>query len=476
MKFGVLILLLGNFWAKSGFADDQEAMCIARAATIELKLSCLQGVAFNEIIDAENVPPGSRRFDLSIEQPIDHFDLSRGTFRQRLVLLFRGDTEPLVLQTSGYMIFGVRETLIAKTFGTNQLQVEHRFFGESIPTALDWRDLNIRQSAEDFHRITVAFRQIFSGRWVNTGSSKGGMTSIYHRRFYPDDLDGTVADVAPLSFSRADARYITFLESVGGPEYADCRGHWQELQRSLLAGREQLVPQLVPGNFSTLGGPDVAFEHAVIESSFFFWQYAHPDDPDVGCDKIPVGGTLDEQFAYFKAINDPADYADEEVTAFAPYSYQAATQLGSPGLSTSHIEPLRKYEFTISQYAPVGVDLSYSNSSMHDVDQWVRTASSNVIFIYGEFDPWSAGAFDGGRVTADNFRFFVKGGNHGSKFSALAEAERAVVLERLAVWLNKTPIHTEIASRSRRIYQSGSGQTLEDLEFTVMKQRRHKIL
>jgi hypothetical protein len=42
------------------------------------------------------------------------------------------------------------------------------------------------------------------GKWVNTGASKGGMTSVYHRRFFPNDLDANVAYVAPLSYSQED--------------------------------------------------------------------------------------------------------------------------------------------------------------------------------------------------------------------------------------------------------------------------------
>ena len=43
------------------------------------------------------------------------------------------------------------------------------------------------------------------------------MTSVYHRRFYPDDVDATVAYVAPISFGAPDDRYIDFLANVGTP-------------------------------------------------------------------------------------------------------------------------------------------------------------------------------------------------------------------------------------------------------------------
>ena len=43
------------------------------------------------------------------------------------------------------------------------------------------------------------------------------MTAIYHRRFYPDDVDGTVPYVAPMSLGAPDLRYAAFLDTVGPP-------------------------------------------------------------------------------------------------------------------------------------------------------------------------------------------------------------------------------------------------------------------
>ena len=104
--------------------------------------------------------------------------------------------EPMVLQTSGYMIYRIAETAISRMFRTNQLQIEHRFFEGSTPDGSDWTYLDIKQSADDFHRITTDFKKIYKKRWVNTGASKGGMTSSYHRFFYPDDVHVAIAKLA----------------------------------------------------------------------------------------------------------------------------------------------------------------------------------------------------------------------------------------------------------------------------------------
>jgi len=58
----------------------------------------------------------------------------------------------------------------------NQIIVEHRFFDDSRPSPADWTKLTIAQQAADDHRTVVALAQIYTGAWVNTGISKGGMT------------------------------------------------------------------------------------------------------------------------------------------------------------------------------------------------------------------------------------------------------------------------------------------------------------
>src|SRR4029453_18614710 len=89
----------------------------------------------------------------------------------------------------------------------NQPPPGHRYFEPSRPDQTDWSFDSIRQSATDEHRIIEQLKSIYTARWLTTGHSKGGMTAVYHRRFFPDDVDATVAYVAPISFSRADDRY-----------------------------------------------------------------------------------------------------------------------------------------------------------------------------------------------------------------------------------------------------------------------------
>jgi len=421
-------------------ADDEggEACAISEnvVKTIE---SCIPGATAKATTPA--FPDAKRKYyEVSFEQLVDHRNPELGTFKQKLVLAHRGYKEPMVLQTSGYSIFNVAPAAITARFDTNQIQIEHRFFRTSTPASEDWTKLDIKQSADDFHRITEAFRKLYPVRWVNTGASKGGMTSVYHRYFYPRDLEGTVADVAPLSFSDEDMRYVDFIDNVGGDKYGECRVKLLSLQIHLLNHREKFQA-MAGGEYTHLGGKDLAFEHAVQEMTFYFWQYGNPESTSTGCAKVPTSDDSDEKvFAFFNAINPmPRNYGDDGLKEFIPYYFQAATQLGSPTLGRAGMEGLLKYTYKVSQYAPKSVKIEYSNAAMIDIGNWVRENGERMMFVYGELDPWSAGMFPE-KVSDDCHWYTVPGGNHGANFTKLAPEWKKEATDVLAKWLGKKPI------------------------------------
>lgn len=462
MGFRWFFLALTMTLSSISYAQDKEAQCIDKATSIEEKLGCLEGVTYTSELTEDR---SSKVFEIQFEQLNDHKDIQRGKFSQKLILIHRGESEPVVLQTSGYSIFAVADSRISRVFQTNQIQVEHRFFAGSTPSELDWGLLNIKQAADDFHAVTVKFKKIYKGPWVNTGASKGGMTSIYHRYFYPEDMAGTVADVAPLSFTRRDQRYNDFLNSVGGDQYKECRAKWQTFQIQLLKNRKELVP-LFKGTFTHLGSADVAFEHAVIEAPFYFWQYSSPENTAIGCRAIPSAEATPQEMLRFLTAHASADYfTDEMINTFQAYFYQAATELGAPDNYTAHLETLREFEFELGMYTPKGIDLPYSNTSMRKVDEWVQTEASDILFIYGSFDPWTAAEFNVGENSNNVHKLFVEGGNHGVGFTVLEGKSYQLAVDVISTWLQKGPVLVnELATANQR------SPTIEELE--IQKKRR----
>jgi hypothetical protein len=405
------------------------------------RLRAIPGMTVTERADL--LPPsltGHRFFQLEYVQPVNHDAPGGPTFTQRLTLLHRDEAAPMVLYTSGYFVTPrPAATELFNLVRGNQLSVEHRYFVPSRPNPADWSQLTIAQAAADFHRIVQAFTGIYRGRWLNTGGSKGGLTAIFHRRFYPDDVYATVAYVAPISFGAPDARYISFLRQVGD---ADCRTRLKNFQVEALARRAGLkallMSQAASLTFDHLG-IDRAIEHAILETPFTLWQYSNAS----ACADIPTATASDQ--AYYAFINRHASWSnfnDSDIDAFGPYYYQAAFELGYPDIDEEGLALSYPDTDVAPVYSPAGVPVAYDAGAMPDVANWVETQSQRFLFIYGENDPWSAGAFSLG-TASDSFRYTVPAGNHGSRILQLGMSDLTQALETIARWSN-TPVLTPV--------------------------------
>lgn len=407
--------------------------------------SLLRGVPGLTVEPVSTEVPSACAFDLVFDQPVDHTAPEGARFGQRARLLHRSANAPFSLASTGYALFGqkVVDTELSSLLGANLLVVEHRYFPPSAPDEpLDWTQLNIEQAAADHHRFVEALRPLYPGPWVSEGVSKGGMTSVYHRRFYPDDVVGTVAYVAPQNESANDARYGDFLEQVGD---AACRDSLIALQREVLASprRERMVEKMKAAGTAQnhtfdFFGPDKIFEFAIGESRFLFWQYQDP----ARCLGLPaISASDDALYEFFDSVSVFASfYDDASLEFFAPYYYQSATQIGAPGPLELHLEGLLLYpgENVVDAYPPAGVSKPFDPAPLDDVAGWVASEAERIIFVYGEYDPWTAGAFDLGSAR-DSHLFVAPEGNHGSKLLDLAEIDQTTAFDALATWTGVTP-------------------------------------
>lgn len=424
--------------AAAGCGDDDAP---ASSGDILARLSAIEGMRVSEV---PSEVPGERWFVLVLSQPLDHDDPTAGSFEQRLVLAHHDEAAPLELATQGYAyaVDKPGETELTRAFGANILRVEHRFFNASKPQPGvepgAWRRLTIRQAADDLHHVVEALKPIYGGPWFSDGASKGGMTAIYHRRFYPDDVAATIAYVAPQSYGPDDPRYPAFLGQVGDPA---CRQKIVDVQRAALSRRLEVMPLLEATladesfTFSTLGDFERAFEHAVQEFRFAFWQYGTPADcdvlPDPTGDPAAIAATL---------VDVTRGFSDYYLDYYAPYYYQAATQLGQYGPLEGGLEDLITYPGTyhVSFYPPPVAPKDFDASAMLDIKAWVSTEATRIIFVYGELDPWTAGAYELG-PSPDLRRFDVAGGNHGSKLQSLSPEDQSAAMALLGSWLGITP-------------------------------------
>ncbi len=386
---------------------------------------------------------GYRYFELHFDQPIDHDHPDVGHFAQQATLISIDPHAPMVLAHTGYgnWIFDYPVEPTRLLHG-NQLVVEHRFFRSSRPTggAGDWAHLTIAQAAADDHLIVTALRPLYDGAWIETGASKGGMTSIYHRRFYPDDVDGTLAYVAPISFGAPDYRYEPHVENLGPPA---CRQALRDLQAELLRNRRDMliaratIQASARGHFYTRITLPAAVESAVVALEWSFWQFEGASS----CPTVPAVDATDPQvWAFLDQVSPVSSSADADLLEFDAYYFQAEYQLGYPGTIDQQLDGL--LQFGPADYLgadPPGViPPAYAPEAMADIDGWVKSQGERIIFLYGEWDPWSGGMFELGDAI-DSLRVVAPQAPHGAGIEDLTDADRTTVLARLEAWTGVTP-------------------------------------
>lgn len=399
----------------------------------------LEAVPGLTVVGERPTEPGYRLFDLTFTQPADHRHPEAGQFEQRLTVLHRGLDRPTVLHTSGYGLPAeATRAEPTRLVDGNQVSLEHRFFTPSRPDPADWGDLDIWQAATDQHRVITALRSVYGGRWLTTGASKGGMTAVYHRRFYPDDVDGTIAYVAPNDVDNDRDRYDEFLAEVGTDPA--CRAALTAVQREALLRRDELLAKFQAYADAEgltfdriIGDVDRGFEMVVLDAPFAFWQYRGQDD----CAQVPATtASTDEIYAFFDETVEFRFYTDQGIEPYAPYYYQAGTQLGWPHVSDEPLADLLHHR-ELSQprnLVPREIPMRFEPGVMRQVDTWVRSQGSELMFVNGERDPWSAEPFELGPGTRDSYRYLVPGANHGAKIEGLPADQRAEAEATVRRW------------------------------------------
>lgn len=373
-------------------------------------------------------------YELRIKQPIDHNDPSRGYFYQRAYLSHMSFDAPNLIVTNGYGRPSNNITELASLLGANQINVEHRYFLESVPDEMDYDYLNFEQVTADLHKINTLFRKIYDGPWVSSGISKGGTTTIFYRYFYPDDVDVSVPYVAPVNLSDEDPRIYTFLDTIGSEQ---CRADIYEYQRDLLTNAEEyksFLKWFAKGKgleFNYLSF-DEAFEYAVLEYPFSFWQYGRD------CSKIPSpDADTESKLNYFLDIVGLQFFSDSDMKSYASHYYQSGTQMGYYGYETEDFDGLLKYlpmdPHPSAVFMPDKMKKPFDASLTTKVFEWTKKAE-NMIYINGALDTWSATA----APPSDNnsLYYFLEGKHHATaRIASMNREEKDMMIAKLEEWL-----------------------------------------
>jgi hypothetical protein len=383
-------------------------------------LDILESAQNIEIVSSEDLENGEQLIKFKFKQPLDHNNPNGPYFIQNGSLLHRNYNLPVIFMPSGYGRSYIRHyNLTRYTFSNNKstgkpniLAVDHRYYGNEGKDFenLDPKYLNIEQAANDLHQVVKTFKKTYNSKWISMGYSKGGHTCTYHKYFFPNDIDGTLSFVAPLTLQEADDRFYEFIKNIHTPTEYD---KMLNFQRLLLIKRDDLTPLLEDwyrnNNLEMDRESDKVIEGIALSYPFTYWQYksywASNNSPILNAPTIE--DSAHDIFEFLSTTYFLDNYSTKDVTKYKPYSYQVKTQLGYPIYAEyEQLSDLLKYYKT-----PRNKSLDFDPQPILDVVKWLDESGDNIVHLYGSKDPWTAAMYNNAPYR-DALTLMNKGGDH----------------------------------------------------------------
>jgi hypothetical protein len=380
----------------------------------------------------------ARCFDVELDQPIDHADPGGIHFTQHAFVIHRSCDAATIVADWGYSQDLFFDTELTVDYATNAVWIEHRFQGNSAPNLLQWpwETLTIQNGAADMHAIITAMRAHYTGRWLSTGASKGGITATYHRYFFPADVDGSVPYVAPASRQRIDPAYQTRMHDVL-PD--PCAQAIRDVQVAALTTRKQAMLDRLAA--TAPGQEETYLELLMATFDWGFWQYTGIS----ACGQVPTASSTDDQFFQFvNQISNAEMPATMSALSDGSLDYEWLTEQGFALQVGDHVMPYlhdpyatETMEQRFRDEFPDAPLPDYNGAVTTAVRAWMPTAD-HMLLVYGDYDPWSGGALDApaGDVAA---KYYVPHATHGAQISALGPTDRPAAMALVSTMLAQDP-------------------------------------
>lgn len=419
---------------------------IAGCNTTATVVSSVEKSTFEKLATIPNVVKIEKRvsvshfdanFEVWFEQPIDHNNLDKGTFRQRVLLGFESSEKPVFVELLGYGISSETAGELANHYQANQLTIEHRYFNNSRPSEIDWNTLTIKNAAKDQALIIDAIRNALypNSKFISTGISKGCQTTMAHRSYFPKNVDACVCYVGPLNFQREDPRVYEFLKNVGSEADREKVKAFQELcfenRASLL---ELMKDAAVQGQLTWEFGVEKAIEYTILEYSFAFWQWG------VDVNNIPSkNASVQDIYKHLIDVTGYGFFETSSVNDLQPYYWAALTEQGIYGYETA---PFKKYFGSDEVYKfewafPEGITKQYTLEPMQKIKSFLDTTANKMLFIYGEYDAWSSTAVDLTENANEReiYKFVQPKGNHKTRIKSFNSEGQQQIYTIIDGWL-----------------------------------------
>ncbi len=373
-------------------------------------------------------------YELSFTQPLDHNNPSGAKFQQRVFLAHAGYDKPVLLSTEGYAARGNSGGELQRILAGNGVTVEHRYFGRSVPSPVKWEYLTVKQSADDLHAVVTALKTLYTGKWVSTGVSKGGQTALFYKCFYPEDMNATVAYVAPVNVTQEDPRIYQFLQTAGD---AATRQKVKNYQIALFQREDEVLPlvkvEAERHKWTFVMGLSEAYEYGVLEYACAFWQYG-TNPADVPEPNAPAEALA----AHYNRVGTLRYYSDQGRKPFEPFLYQAFSELGYYNFNITDFKPYMKTlkNPTNLVICPADAKIVFNPATMAFVYNFLQYKANHVVYIYGEMDAWSATQMQLiGRT--DAIKIVVANAHHGASIRAFSAEQKDQFYSKMESWLGQ---------------------------------------
>ena len=418
------------------------ALCIAGTAQdsdFYKQLAALPGVSDIMVLNSRNY---KEKYQLFITQQLDRDNPAAGTFKQRVIVGLRGTDRPTVIVTEGYSadyaVSPMYSEELSDLMNANLVFCEHRYFSKSTPEPCNWDFMTVGNANADLHNVRQTLGKVFKGKWASTGVSKGGSTCTYYRAAYPDDVDASVAYVAPISRAVEDGRHEKFLNKKVGTK--EEREKMKAIQLELMRRKPKLVNMLdtfcTNRNYKFNIPIDQVYDYEVLELEFSMWQWGRP------VSIAPKNYDGDVKWFQFLVDEVGPDYFTCP-NKYLPFFYQAMRELGYYGYDTRHLGKDRSIP-TAENYLKavmVPADMSnvkFDNTVYKSTCRFLKKNDPTHLFIYGENDPWTSSGVAHwlNCKKKSNMKVYVqKGGSHMARIKTLSDSQQSEIRSKLKNWI-----------------------------------------
>ena len=421
------------------------------------------------------------------KQVIDHNNPSKGWFKQQCILTVAGKDRPTVLLTEGYglgstldyrnRLDNCTEPTLVGVLGANCLQVEHRYFGWSLPEGYTnkWNYLRAKQQTADLHTIVTAIKQsgiVGQGKWLATGVSKPGMTSAYYAYEYPGEMDAYVPFCAPFMLSMAETGAYNHILSADalGSRYDKVKAAFRAYCGNKTL-QQEVVKLYVEANPSLSKDSEESVRRKLLRMLFnSHWgrmSYVHYSlwEP-----LIPEEGDNAEKFLTFILANERSDYEGEDAIDYQrrldyvdDLEPSQSDDLLTRSITRAATEEVERWDmFTVHSFIELGENINTigwvddlltdtekeSLRGENDPADWgfnydngvyirkvldgIKQSNCNMMFVYGMQDPWTGNRIPDDKLGKNCQILYIENGRHNDAIDTWNASERNQLFQWLA--------------------------------------------